>query len=60
MKTLATRTLDFLHSEDGPTVTEYAVMLALIVLLCFGAAGLMGNKAQATFAALEGSLPEGL
>ena len=59
MKTLATRTLDFLRAEDGPTATEYAVMLALIVALCFVAITLMGNKAKATFATLEGGLPDG-
>ena len=59
MKTLARRTLDFLHGEDGPTVTEYAVMLALIIALCFVTLTLMGNKAKATFATLEAGLPDG-
>ena len=59
MKTLVKRTLDFVYGEDGPTATEYAVMLALIVLLCFVAVGLIGNKAKATFATLESNLPEG-
>ena len=59
MKTLAKRTVDFLNSEDGPTVTEYAVMLALIIALCFVTVGLMGNKAKATFTTLEGGLPSG-
>ena len=27
----------FLHSEDGPTATEYAVMLALIIMVALGA-----------------------
>ena len=57
MKTLTKRTLDFVYGEDGPTVTEYAVMVALIVALCFVATGLMGNKAKATFATLEKNLP---
>lgn len=59
MKTLVRRAVDFLHDEDGPTVTEYGVMLALIVLLCFAAVGLIGNKAKATFTTLEGGLPVG-
>ena len=59
MKTLVRKTVDFLHDEDGPTVTEYSVMLALIVLLCFTAANLMGNKAKTTFATLESNLPAG-
>ena len=59
MKTLAKRTLEFVRGEDGPTVTEYGVMLALIVLLCFVAIGLIGNKAKATFTTLEAGLPVG-
>ncbi|NIA06034.1 MAG: Flp family type IVb pilin [Actinobacteria bacterium] len=59
MKTLAKRTLDFVYGEDGPTLTEYAVMLALIVALCFVAAGLIGTKAKATFTTLEDGLPAG-
>ena len=59
MKTLVKRTLDFVRGEDGPTVTEYAVMLALIVALCFVTLTLIGNKAKATFATLESNLPVG-
>lgn len=59
MKTLVNKTLLFLRDETGPTVAEYAVMLALIVLLCFVAAGLIGNKAKTTFTTLEGGLPSG-
>ena len=57
MKTLAKRTLEFMYGEDGPTVAEYAVMLALIVLLCFVTITLIGNKAKATFTTLENNLP---
>lgn len=59
MKTLMNKTLLFLRDEAGPTVTEYAVMLALIVALCFLAIGLIGNKAKATFTTLEAGLPGG-
>ena len=57
MKTLAKRMLGFLRDEDGPTAAEYAVMLALIVLVCFGVLTSIGNKVKATFLNLEGSLP---
>ena len=59
MKTLVKKTLLFLRDETGPTATEYAFMLALIVVLCFVAIGLIGNKAKATFSTLEGGLPGG-
>lgn len=37
----------FLRSEDGPTAVEYAVMLALIVGMCFAAIALAGGPVEA-------------
>ena len=39
----------FLYSEDGPTAVEYAVMLALIVILCLTAIKSVGTNASARF-----------
>jgi len=39
----------FLRDEDGPTAVEYAVMLALIVVVCITAITTLGNNASATF-----------
>jgi len=39
----------FLVSEDGPTAVEYAVMLALIVVVCLSAVGTIGSNANAKF-----------
>ncbi|MBI1345128.1 Flp family type IVb pilin [bacterium] len=39
----------FLVSEDGPTAVEYAVMLALIVIVCLTAIGTIGTNANAKF-----------
>ena len=39
----------FLKSEDGPTAVEYAVMLALIVIVCLTAIQAIGTNASATF-----------
>jgi pilus assembly protein Flp/PilA len=41
--------LRFLKAEDGPTAVEYAVMLALIVVVCIGAITTMGSNANKTF-----------
>lgn len=41
--------VDFLTKEDGPTAVEYAVMLALIILVCFGAIGVIGTRSSANF-----------
>ena len=39
----------FLQAEDGPTAVEYAVMLALIVVVCLVAITAMGTAANKTF-----------
>jgi len=39
----------FLVSEDGPTAVEYAVMLALIVIVCLTAINSIGTNANQTF-----------
>ncbi len=39
----------FLKSEDGPTAVEYAVMLALIVIVCLTAIQTIGTNANAKF-----------
>src|SRR5260370_33442787 len=41
--------LRFLAAEDGPTAVEYAVMLALIIVVCIGAITTMGGNANKTF-----------
>jgi pilus assembly protein Flp/PilA len=46
----------FLVSEDGPTAVEYAVMLALIVIVCITAIQSVGTNAKATFTNIAGSL----
>jgi pilus assembly protein Flp/PilA len=39
----------FLKREDGPTAVEYAVMLALIIVVCIAAITTLGSNANATF-----------
>ncbi len=39
----------FLKNEDGPTAVEYAVMLALIIVVCIAAIGTLGSNASNTF-----------
>lgn len=46
----------FLVSEDGPTAVEYAVMLALIVIVCLTAIQSVGTNANTTFTNVAGSL----
>jgi pilus assembly protein Flp/PilA len=49
MKNLAMKVQQFLVSEDGPTAVEYAVMLALIVIVCLAAIRSIGTNANTTF-----------
>jgi len=39
----------FLEREDGPTAVEYAVMLALIIVVCIVAITAVGTNANKTF-----------
>ena len=49
MKNFADSIVNFLKEEDGPTAVEYAVMLALIVVVCLAAVGTIGTNAKAKF-----------
>jgi pilus assembly protein Flp/PilA len=40
----------FLTEEEGPTAVEYAVMLALIIVVCIAAITVLGSNANGTFA----------
>jgi pilus assembly protein Flp/PilA len=46
---LAKAILRFLKNEDGPTAVEYAVMLALIIVVCISAVTTLGANANSTF-----------
>jgi pilus assembly protein Flp/PilA len=46
----------FLVSEDGPTAVEYAVMLALIVVVCLAAVRAVGTNAADKFNSVKDSL----
>jgi pilus assembly protein Flp/PilA len=46
----------FLTSEDGPTAVEYAVMLALIIVVCLVAIGSLGTNAKGTFTNIANSI----
>ena len=41
--------VNFLKREDGPTAVEYAVMLALIIVVCIAAITALGTNANKTF-----------
>ena len=49
MRQLGQFAVSFLKNEDGPTAVEYAVMLALIIVVCITAITALGTNANNTF-----------
>ncbi len=49
-------TLRFLRNEDGPTAVEYAVMLALIIVVCIAAIQALGSNANVTFTEVSNAI----
>ena len=49
MRSFKQSLVNFLKSEDGPTAVEYAVMVALIIVVAIGAVTLLGQKTSETF-----------
>jgi pilus assembly protein Flp/PilA len=56
MNKFALKIKRFMVSEDGPTAVEYAVMLALIVIVCLTAIQSIGTNANSTFQKVATSL----
>ena len=48
-RALVQKTVRFLKKDDGPTAVEYAVMLALIIVVCIAAITSLGSNANRTF-----------
>ena len=49
MRAITKNVVSFLKAEDGPTAVEYAVMLALIIVVCIAAISALGSNASNTF-----------
>jgi pilus assembly protein Flp/PilA len=49
MRKFSQAVVSFLKNEDGPTAVEYAVMLALIIVVCITAITTLGTNANNTF-----------
>jgi pilus assembly protein Flp/PilA len=49
VRQLSKLAVNFLKDEDGPTAVEYAVMLALIIVVCITAIGTLGSNSNKTF-----------
>ena len=49
MRGMIKSAVEFLKREDGPTAVEYAVMLALIIVVCIAAVTAIGSASNQTF-----------
>jgi pilus assembly protein Flp/PilA len=49
MRSLTKSLVNFLKAEHGPTAVEYAVMLALIIVVCIAAITTLGGNANSSF-----------
>jgi pilus assembly protein Flp/PilA len=58
MRNVAKKFVEFMKKEDGPTAVEYAVMLALIIVVCLAAIGTLGSQANNTFSSVGTKLKD--
>jgi pilus assembly protein Flp/PilA len=56
VKTTLKNVVEFLKREDGPTAVEYAVMLALIVVVCIAAITAIGAASNQTFSSVGSTI----
>jgi pilus assembly protein Flp/PilA len=56
VRAVTQKLVSFLKAEDGPTAVEYAVMLALIVVVCIAAITTLGSNANSTFSFVGSSI----
>ena len=56
MKKFGSALVRFLTNDDGPTAVEYAVMLALIIVVCIAAITTLGTNANNTFSFVAGKV----
>ena len=54
MRKFSQTLVSFLKDESGPTAVEYAVMLALIIVVCITAITALGTNANKTFTTVSG------
>jgi pilus assembly protein Flp/PilA len=58
MKNPRLKLRDLMSSEEGATATEYAVMLALIIIVCFIAIAILGRKVNNSFQNMADKYPD--
>jgi pilus assembly protein Flp/PilA len=56
MRKFTQAVVNFINDESGPTAVEYAVMLALIIVVCITAVSTLGTNANNTFSYVGGKI----
>jgi pilus assembly protein Flp/PilA len=56
MSEIAKRLIRFVREEDGPTAVEYAVMLALVIVVCLISISAVGQQTNDTFSTTSAKL----
>ena len=56
MRAITRKVVSFLKQEEGPTAVEYAVMLALIIVVCIAAITTFGKNTNSTFSFVGSTL----
>jgi pilus assembly protein Flp/PilA len=59
MRRLTKTLVRFLKADDGPTAVEYAVMLALLIVVCVGAVTTVGTKTSGSYTTTGTRIPAG-
>ena len=57
MQDIALKWRELVYNEEGATATEYAVMLALIIIVCIAAIAAIGNKVNNSFEKMSNWTP---
>ena len=56
LKQALRQVVDFIRNDEGPTAVEYAVMLALIIVVCISAITVLGTNSNNTFSYVGNAL----
>jgi pilus assembly protein Flp/PilA len=56
MTDLLTTTKKFFREEEGASLAEYGLLLALIAVVCIGAIGLLGSSISSMFTTASTSI----
>ncbi|MCH7808013.1 MAG: Flp family type IVb pilin [Planctomycetes bacterium] len=52
------KAIEFLNSDEGPTATEYAIMLALIAIGVMVAMAAFGDRMTAIYTSIHAKTPD--